>query len=124
MTQFNRLLLAVLFLVPLNLSAQGPVGTWKMSIPDDQGNMVPVQVKIMDNGAYAVDFGVDGTTEINGKYTVDNDQMTIQDNEGSECTAKGVYKFKVDGNTLTMTRVSDGCAQRGGPEGVMKMEKG
>ncbi len=124
MTKFNRLMLALLFLLPFSLTAQGPVGAWRFNVPDNEGNMIPVQVNITDSGTYAVDFGIDGTVEINGKYTVEKDQMTIQDNEGSECTAKGVYKFSVDGNTLTMTRVSDGCENRGGPDGVMKMERG
>ncbi len=50
--------------------------------------------------------------------------MTIQDTEGSDCTEQGVYTFKIEGDTLTMTRVSDGCANRGGPDGVMTMQRG
>ena len=68
-----------------------------------------------------------------GSYTVRNDALdvfyhsvhgAIQDTEGSDCTGEGVYTFKIEGNTLTMTRVSDPCADRGGPDGVMKMERG
>ena len=86
--------------------------------------MTPLKVDISENGTYAVDFGADGTVENKGKYTVDGAKMTIQDTEGSDCRGEGVYTFKIEGNTLTMTRVSDPCADRGGPDGVMKMERG
>lgn len=100
-----------------------PTGTWKMEIPDKEGNMIPTQVNISDDGTYAVDFGADGTADISGTYTIDGDKIMIQDDEGSECTAKGVYQFKVADDSLTMTRVSDECEGRGGPDGVMKMDK-
>lgn len=86
--------------------------------------MTPLSVTIADNGTYAVDFGADGTVETRGKYTLDKDKLTIQDTEGTDCTAQGVYTIMVDEKNLTMTRVSDGCPNRGGPEGVMKMERG
>ena len=125
MTKFSRLLLAIAFVLPMGLAAQTtPAGTWKMTIPDQDGKDVPVQVVITDSGTYAVDFGVDGKVDISGKYTIDGDKMMIQDDAGSECTAKGVYTFKTDGKSLTMTRVSDECEGRGGPDGVMKMDRG
>jgi len=124
MTKCNRVLLAAILLFPLGLAAQSPVGTWKLSIPGEDGKMIPVTANIADNGTYALDFGADGTVETKGKYSMDKDQMTIQDTEGTDCTASGVYTIMVDEKTLTMTRVSDGCPNRGGPEGVMKMERG
>jgi len=39
------------------LLAQSPVGTWKMSVPDENGKMTPVQVGLSGDGTYAVDFG-------------------------------------------------------------------
>lgn len=124
MKSIYRLLFAACALFPLGLMAQSPVGTWKMSVPDQAGKMTPLTVNISADGTYAVDFGADGTIENKGKYSVEGGKMTIQDTEGSDCTEKGVYTFKIDGNTMTMTRVSDGCANRGGPEGMMKMERG
>ena len=115
--------LAVLFLMPLGLAAQSPAGTWKLNVPDDKGNMIPLYVDISDNGTYTLDFGADGTVDSRGKYSLDNDKMTIQDTEGSDCTEAGVYAFKNNGATLTMTRISDACANRGGPEGVMTLDK-
>ncbi len=124
MRPIYRLLFAACALFPLGVMAQNPVGTWKMSVPDQAGKMTPLKVDISADGTYAVDFGADGTIENKGKYSVEDGKMTIQDTEGSDCTEKGVYNLKVDGNTLTMTRVSDPCADRGGPEGVMIMQRG
>ncbi len=118
------LFLALLAMLPFGLVAQNPVGAWKMSVPDENGKMTPMKVDISADGTYAVDFGADGTIENKGKYTLDGGKMTIQDTEGSDCTAQGVYTLKIEGNTMTMTRVSDSCANRGGPEGVMTMQRG
>ncbi len=119
-----HLFLASMILLPGGLMAQSPVGTWKMSVPDEKGTMTPLQVNIAGDGTYAVDFGADGTIETKGKYTLEGGKMTIQDTEGSDCTEQGVYTLKVEGDTLTMTRVSEGCANRGGPDGVMTMQRG
>ncbi len=123
-TPLFRLLLAIVVASPLGLSAQSPAGNWKTSVPNAEGKMMLLQVNIMDNGTYTIDFGADGTVEIKGKYTLDKETMTIQDTEGSDCMESGVYTFKVEGDNLTMTRIKDGCANRGGPEGVMQMERG
>lgn len=123
MKTFAQCLLAVLFLMPLSLAAQSPAGSWKLNVPDKDGNMIPLHVTISDDGTYALDFGADGTVDTKGKYSIDNDKMTIQDTEGADCTAAGVYTFKNDGATLTMTRISDECPNRGGPDGVMTLNK-
>lgn len=83
-----------------------------------------LSVNIQENGTYTLDYGADGTIESKGKYSLDKDQMTIQDTEGSDCNAPGVYSIQVTDKSLIMTRVSEGCANRGGPEGVMKLERG
>ena len=119
-----RLFLALMVMLPFSLTAQSPVGAWKMSVPDQNGKMTPMKVDISADGTYVVDFGADGTVENKGKYTVESGKMTIQDTEGSDCTEQGVYTLKIEGDTLTMTRVSDGCANRGGPDGVMTMQRG
>ncbi len=123
MNPFLRFLTLALLLSPLSLMAQSPVGSWKLPVPDGNGNMVTLKVDISDQGTYTLDFGGDGTIETKGKYTMDGAKMTIQDSEGADCTGVGVYTIKVEGDTLTMTRVSDACTDRGGPEGVMVMKK-
>mgnify|MGYP001332178249 CR=1 FL=1 len=119
-----RLLLALMAMLPFGLMAQSPVGNWKLSVPDESGNMIPLKVAISEDGTYALDFGADGKIDTKGKYTAEGGKMTIQDTEGSDCTEQGVYSFKIEGDTLTMTRVSDACANRGGPDGVMTMQRG
>lgn len=123
MKTFAQCLLAVLFLMPFGLAAQSPAGSWKLNVPDKDGNMIPLHVNISNDGTYALDFGADGTVDTKGKYSVDGDKMTIQDTEGTDCTAAGVYTFKNTDSALTMTRISDGCPNRGGPDGVMTLEK-
>ncbi|MDX2070054.1 MAG: hypothetical protein SFV55_16625 [Haliscomenobacter sp.] len=124
MNPFLRFLTLAFLLSPLSLMAQSPVGSWKLSVPDDKGNMIPLKVDISDQGTYTLDFGADGSVETKGKYTMDGAKMTVQDIEGSDCAGAGVYTLKVEGDTLTMTRVSDPCTNRGGPEGVIVMKKG
>jgi hypothetical protein len=101
----------------MSVSAQSIVGKWKFEFPSDQGTMV-MSANIKADGTYALDFGNDGSAEVTGKYSVDGDTFTVKDDAG-DCTGKGVYKIKVTDDTMTMTRVSDECANRGGPEGVM-----
>ncbi len=120
--------LSVLFLacicLPASLSAQAsPVGEWTSSGVTDEGETFVFKVTIADDKTYMVDFGADGEPEIKGTYTLDGNTIHIQDNEGYECTGKGVYNFAVEGDILTMTKVSDECPGRGGPGGEMKMTR-
>ena len=119
------LLLFFCFSLSSGLFAQsGPVGEWKAMIPaDDKGNMMPMHVSIKADNTYAIDFGGDGTVEIKGVYSEKDGQLIIQDNEGSECTGKGVYTYEVTADGLTMTKVSDECEGRGGPEGKMVFDR-
>ena len=114
-------------LLPLSLVAQDPlVGDWKTMIPGDQGQMVPMKVSIKADGTYALDFGMDGTVDINGAYQRNGDDMTIWDVSGqTDCDKKGVYKVAIasDGKSYSMTRVSDECQGRGGPEGKMSFQR-
>jgi hypothetical protein len=109
--------------LPAGLLAQSPVGEWKASGATPEGETWMFQVSIKADNTYTVDFGADGQVEIKGAYSISGDQITVQDVEGSDCTGKGVYQFAVEGDNLTMTKVSDACEGRSGPEGVMRMTK-
>lgn len=123
MKSLQRSILLLCFCLPLGLAAQSIEGSWKTQIPDGQGGMIPMKVTL-ENGTYAVDMGMDGSIEINGKYEISGDQMTIQDTGGANaCNGKGVYKVEVSDKAMKMTRVSDACPERGGPEGVMSWTK-
>ena len=123
MNPFLRFLTLALLLSPLSLMAQSPVGSWKLPVPDGSGNMITLKVDISADGTFTLDVGADGNIETKGKYTMDGAKMTIQETEGTECTGVGVYTIKVEGDTMTMTRISDACTDRGGPEGVMVLKK-
>ncbi|MCB0588194.1 MAG: hypothetical protein KDD06_23075 [Phaeodactylibacter sp.] len=110
----------------INLSAQSsPVGEWKIMVPDrsQEGAMIPLFVTIKADNIYWLDFGGDGNVEGTGKYVAKGNQMIIQDAEGSECTGKGIYTFEVTDKSMTMTRVSDECEGRGGPDGKMEFSR-
>jgi hypothetical protein len=123
MNPFLRFLTLTVLLSPLSLMAQSPVGSWKLPVPDGSGNMITLKVDISAEGTFTLDVGADGNIETKGKYTMDGAKMTIQETEGTECTGVGVYTLKVEGDTMTMTRISDACTDRGGPEGVMVLKK-
>ena len=123
MNPFLRFLTLALLLSPLSLMAQSPVGSWKLPVPDGSGNMITLKVDISAEGTFTLDVGADGNIETKGKYTMDGAKMTIQETEGTECTGVGVYTIKIEGDTMTMTRISDACTDRGGPEGVMVLKK-
>lgn len=122
MNTAKKLLLGLLFCLPFTAMAQHAlVGDWTMQIPDDQGNAMTLKVTLKENGTYTVDFGADGTGEIEGKYTIDGNKITLEDTGGPNAcpNQKGVYTFAITENINTMTRVSDACDGRGGPEGKM-----
>ena len=123
MNPFLRFLALTVLLSPLSLMAQSPVGSWKLPVPDGSGNMITLKVDISAEGTFTLDVGADGNIETKGKYTMDGAKMSIQETEGTECTGVGVYTIKVEGDTMTMTRISDACTDRGGPEGVMVLKK-
>lgn len=92
-------------------------------VPDEKGEMMPLLVTIDADNSYTVDFGADGEPEITGTYEEKDGKMHIQDVEGSDCTGKGVYTFEVTDDGMTMTRVSDECEGRGGPDGKMEFSR-
>ena len=121
-------LLSSLFVIaalalPVSLFAQSPVGDWMASGTTPEGETWSFKVSIKADNTYTVDFGTDGQIDIRGTYAISGDQITVKDNEGSDCTGTGVYKYTVDGASLTMTKVRDECEGRSGPEGVMRMTK-
>jgi len=119
-----KYLILFLLCLPVGLSAQSAlVDTWTAEIPDREGNIIPLHLTISDDGTYAVDFGADGKVEITGTYSTDGNLITVQDDEGQECTGVGVYNYEITGSTLTMESKSDECPERAGPEGVMVFQR-
>ncbi|QMU26708.1 hypothetical protein [Adhaeribacter radiodurans] len=61
---------------------------------------------------------LNGDSSISGKYTVERNQITIVDEAATgfaqTCGSdkKGIYEFRIDGKTLTITEVKDTCTDR------------
>lgn len=123
MKTIHRILLIAFLFLPIGLMAQSIAGTWNMTVPGENGEPLTFQAKISEDGTYALDWLADGKIEARGKFEISGDQITVQDTEGEGCKEKGVYRYKIEGNTLTMTRIDDPCSNRGGPDGVMTMTR-
>ena len=126
MTQIVKtLFLGLLFCFPLSLMAQNAalIGDWKSQIPDNTGKLMPIKLTMKNDGTFTVDLGVDGTSDIAGKYTIEGEQITIVESVGNCTDKKGIYKIVVTATTFVMNRVSDECENRGGPEGKMAFTK-
>lgn len=97
-------------------------GAWTGQVTGQDGQPVKVKMVITDN-AYSLDFGMDGVVEINGSYLLDGDQVTVWDTDekgGCPPDKKGVYKYAVVNDTVTFTKVTDACPQRGNEPLVLK----
>jgi hypothetical protein len=123
-TQFVAL--AFLFCCPFMMSAQSIVGSWSWDATTPDGKTVKNMLTFQKDGVYKVDIGMDGSYEIQGNYTFENDQVTISDTTEGPCKgAKGVYKMKMEGNQVIASLVSDECAARRGddPDTPMTMTR-
>jgi hypothetical protein len=117
----TRIVAILCFALPFTLSAQNSiVGKWKLTVPTEDGGTMDIQVSMNADNTYNVDFGIDGTAEVNGEYKLNGDKITIKDVSGPQaCPQEALYSIEVSATNLTMTRISDPCEGRGGPEGVM-----
>ena len=74
------------------IQAQTLEGNWVITIPCDCSDKGEItwQWQVKADDTYAVDINVDGTVEVTGKYWVDGNKITVQNDEG--CTEKGTYE--------------------------------
>jgi hypothetical protein len=69
-------------------------GTWKLKLK---------------NGKYTVSLG--SKAEVNGNYTIKGNTISLTDTGGpAKCPGTGKYKFKISGNSVTLTKVKDAKA--------------
>jgi hypothetical protein len=47
-----------------------------------------------------------------GRYAISGSTITLTPKKNGACKTKGKYTFKLTGNTLTFTKISDTCTQR------------
>ncbi len=112
----------LLLLLPMTTQAQDAfTGSWKLEIPDGSGNLIPIKVVMSDDGKYTADVGMDGSVEIEGRRQLEGaDEVILWDTGGTfACPSdvKGRYKYKLEGDMLILTVVSDACEGRTGPDG-------
>ena len=63
----------------------------------------------LKNGAFHV--ADNGHPIVHGKYTINGRKISLTDTGGTgKCPGTGVYKFKVSGKSVTMTKVHDAAA--------------
>ncbi len=126
MKNITKNLLWLLLWLPLSAFTQTTLtGDWTFEAPTEDGKMIPVKLSISAD-SYTVDFGMDGNSEVKGRYMTEGNQITIWDVEGANACpadAKGVYTFEVTETTMTMTKIKDDCDGRGGPEGKMMFQR-
>lgn len=98
------------------------IGKWAGEFPGPDGKPITFTMTITQD-TYSFDYGSDGAIDSNGAYTAYGDQVTVWDIAGKDiCPSdqKGVYKFTIDGDTATFTKVKDDCPGRGDAPLVVK----
>lgn len=98
------------------------VGKWAGEFPGPDGKPIVFTMTITQD-TYTFDYGSDGAIDSNGAYTAYGDQVTVWDIAGKDiCPSdqKGIYKFTIDGDTATFTKVKDDCPGRGDAPLVVK----
>ncbi len=102
------------------------------SIATAAGGPGKFETKITGQGAKAAHGMLDGTWTIDlanahsghinltrngkslggGRYVISGSTIKLTPKKGGKCTTKGKYRFKLHGNTLTFTAISDTCKTR------------
>ncbi|MGO9498808.1 MAG: hypothetical protein ACLQA5_19160 [Solirubrobacteraceae bacterium] len=110
-------MLLTLAAVPLALAAGGP-GKFETKITGKGAN---TEQGLLD-GTWTIDLAnptagplkltVNGHLKGGGKYTISGTTITLTPKKGGECKGKAKYTFKLSGNTLTFTPITDTCAVR------------
>jgi hypothetical protein len=115
----KKLLLNTLMLIaPMFLMAQASVvGDWKLEVPGEDGQLYASKLSFDAEGNYTLDFAMDGTINVRGKYEVDGSRITLWDvggEFGCPSEMKGVYEFEVTDTAMRASVVKDDCAGRRG----------
>ena len=122
-------LLIILFvlLFPFVGSAQSILGDWAMEGTTPEGEATTTKISFLEDGKMTVDFGNDGTIDVQSTYQLNGNQVSFRDtSEESPCYNKvGTYEFQIEGDTLTARVVDDPCDERRGdgePGTMTRME--
>lgn len=121
------LFVGILFVMPSFSSAQSIVGDWIMEGKAEDGTKISNKVSFKKNGTLTVDFGNNGSIEVQASYTLDGNQISINDtSKESPCYGQvGIYEISIKGAICTAKVIKDPCdVRRGdGEPGTMKRLK-
>lgn len=111
MKTHNFLVILLFLMISFDLSAQSMIGSWTYQGTTPDGTEVTNTMTMKEDGTFTVDFASDGKTDVLGAYTIDGSTITIKDTpKESPCYGKdGVYSFKLEGDTVTITLIEDAC---------------
>ena len=114
-------LLLVTF-ITFNLRAQLSDTKWTGKLNIEGGMDVVFR---FSNDTLEVSNPANGESIETMKYTTTDSVMTLEKLYGnSQCdTSLGQYKYVISGNQMTLSLISDNCADRSGAIGTMKLEK-
>lgn len=90
-----------------------------MKAAAEDGSVQTIKFSFEEDGTYTVDFGMDGTVQVRGKYEMDGNRIMIWDVEGEfACPSemKGIYNLEFTDADLNVSKVSDDCPGRGNQE--------
>lgn len=105
-------ILTFLFWGTMAFGQEAIIGKFYYEVPaGDQ--MVKIFVDINEDNTFSMDSNGDNKPEVEGTFTVEGNQFTMQANPDCECcTGKGVYTFKEDNGNIIINMVSDECESR------------
>ena len=110
----NLIILSLIIIQPLtNLQAQSKLtGIWEAKFMND-ANSMELLFKITEED-YSLDMNKDGSVEVSGKWKIEGEQIQFEDSGGPMAcrSAVGIYKYKLDGDSLNLTLIQDDCPGR------------
>ncbi len=109
------------FIISFFTLETGLEGTWHVEAGERS-----YDITFTADGMYMVDMGADGTVDVEGTYTVEENTLTMKDTSGEmSCRGDegGSYTFSVEGDKASFSMVSDNCEGRKGLDGQTLTKK-
>ena len=116
MKNLKFVLFSLLFSFPLLMTGQSFTGDWLFEGTAEDGTKMTNRISVKDDGTMTVDFGNDGTEEVQMTYTMDGNKVSMVDhNEQSPCKGiTGTYEVNVQGDICNVKLIEDACDPRRG----------
>lgn len=111
MKSTNFLLFVFLFICPMLLDAQTIIGDWSWEGQNQEGAVITNLIRFSEDGTFKVDFATNGAFEVEGVYTYDGKELTLQDTKADSPCGKivGRYNLSIEGNKASGSLIEDAC---------------